>query len=84
MTGNLRKRMLEEEHQRELARMMRAESKPEPEKTRDCVSLSFTETVTEGDRTITRSASMSVPDTAETTVDSVLRTLRVCVQSDAR
>jgi hypothetical protein len=48
------------------------------------VFVTYTETVTEGDKTVTRSASLSVPDTATTTVDESLRTLRECVQASIR
>jgi hypothetical protein len=84
VTGNLRKRMLEEEHQRELSRMAVTETVDDENESPSNVFVTYTETVTEGDKTVTRSASLSVPDTATTTVDESLRTLRECVQASIR
>lgn len=79
VTGNLRKRMLEEEHLRELNRMISQES-VEVDETEASVFCTFSETATVGDRTVTRSASVSVSDKAETNIDAVLAVLRRAVQ----
>lgn len=74
--------MLEEEHLRELNRMMSNES-VEVDENDGSVFCTFSQTVTCGDKTVTRSASISLSDKAQTNVDLVLLTLRKSVQDSS-
>jgi len=80
--SRFRKRMLEEEHLRELNRMMPQES-VEVNENDGSVFCTFSETATVGDRTVTRLASVSLSDKAETNIDAVLAVLRRSVQESS-
>jgi hypothetical protein len=76
--SRFRKQMLEEANQ---IAMSQQQSERLPETQSKSVFVTYTETITEGEKSVSRTASISLPDDANTHIDEVLKCLRARVEA---
>lgn len=78
--SRFRKQMPEEANQIAMSQRQAERLSEEQSKT---VFVTYTETITEGEKLVSRTASISLPDDANTHIDEVLKCLRARVEASA-